>query len=169
MIVKFHVATLAIILAGNASGQLRNAADDYTGVLKAAKKVAVFIDVGTPALGTPTAGPYRPDFARAKKQITEKLSKQNLKLVVESSDADIVLVAREFNESDGAVASATSLGPTTTAVAQDLICLGDEVKVFKGGKAPSEADTPIWSTTEVCGFSWPLNRAMDKLAKLIKQ
>jgi hypothetical protein len=47
--------------------------------------------------------------------------------------------------------------------------LGGEIKVFKGGKAPSETDAAIWSTTEACGFSWPLNRAMDKLAKAMKK
>lgn len=161
--VRLHTALLVITLAGNAA-QLRNAAVDETVVLKSAKKVAVFINLGNPA-----AAPYRPDFARAQKQITEKLTKQKLQLVVEPADADIVLVAREFNENRGAVASATTIGQTTTAVAQDFICLGDEIKVFKGGKAPSESDAPIWSTTEVCGFSWPLNRAMDNLAKARKK
>jgi hypothetical protein len=90
-------------------------------------------------------------------------------LVAEPADADIVLVATEFNENRGATASATTYGQTTTAVAHDTICLGDEIKLFKGGKAPSEGDAPIWSTSEVCGFSWPLNRAMDKLAKAMKK
>jgi fructose-specific component phosphotransferase system IIB-like protein len=115
------------------------------------------------------AAPYRPDFARAKKQISDKLQKQKLQMVVEPTDADVVLVANEFNQNQGAVASATTVGQTTNAVAHDMICLGDEIKVYKGGKTPSESDAPIWSVSEVCGFSWPLNRAMDKLAKVMKK
>jgi len=155
---------LLLILVGSGAGQLRNMAVDETQVLKSAKKVAVFINLGPPA-----AAPYRPDFARAKKQIGEKFAKQKLQLVVEPADADIILVATEFNENRGATASATTSGQTTTAVAHDVICLGDEIKVFKGGKAPSEGEPPIWSVSEVCGFSWPLNRAMDKLAKAMKK
>lgn len=155
---------LAAILASSCAGQLRNMAVDETQALKTAKKVAVFINLGPPA-----AAPYRPDFARAKKQITEKLAKQKLELVTEPADADIVLIATEFNANRGATASATTYGQTTTAVAHDVICLGDEVKVFRGGKAPAESDTPIWSTSEVCGFSWPLNRAMDQLAKAMRK
>jgi hypothetical protein len=154
---------LVAVLAVGAAAQLRNMAIDETQVLKAAKKVAVFINLGPPA-----AAPYRPDFARAKKQISEKLAKQKLQLVAEPAHADIVLVATEFNENRGATASATTSGQTTTAVAHDVICLGDEIKVFKGGKAPSGSDAPIWSASEVCGFSWPLNRAMDKLAKAMR-
>ncbi len=149
---------------------------DETQVLKEAKKVAVFINLGPSA-----ADPYRPNFARAKKQISEKLAKQKLQLVADPSVADIILVATEFNESHGATASATTNGQattaanettysqTTTAVANDVICLGDEIKIFKGGKVPAEGDAWIWSTSEVCGFSWPLNRAMDKLAKAMKK
>jgi len=155
---------LVAILVGGAAGQLRNMAIDETQVLKTAKKVAVFINLGPHA-----AAPYRPDFARAKKQISEKLAKQKLQLVAEPADADIVLVATEFNENRGATASATTYGQTTTAVARDMICLGDEIKVFKGGKPPSEGEAPIWTASEVCGFSWPLNRAMDKLAKAMKK
>ncbi len=167
---------LVTILVGSGAGQLRNMAVDETQVLKEAKKVAVFINLGPPA-----AAPYRPDFERAKKQIGEKLAKQKLQLVADPSKADIILVATEFNESHGAAASATTNGQattaanettysqTTTAVANDVICLGDEIKVFKGGKVPGEGDAWIWSTSEVCGFSWPLNRAMDKLAKAMKK
>lgn len=168
---------LVTILVGSGAGQLRNMAVDETQVLKEAKKVAVFINLGPPA-----AAPYRPDFARAKKQISEKLAKQKLQLVADPSKADIILVATEFNENHGATASATTNGQattagandstysqTTTAVVNDMICLGDEIKIFKGGKVPSEGDAPIWSTSEVCGFSWPLNRAMDKLAKAMKK
>jgi hypothetical protein len=115
-----------------------------THTLKTAKKVAVFINLGPPA-----AAPYRPDFDRAKKQISAKLAKQKLQLVEHPADADIVLVAREFNSDSGAAtASATSYGNTTTAVAHNTICLGDEVKVFNGGKTPSETDTPIFLVSE---------------------
>jgi hypothetical protein len=156
------IFVVALLVSGSA--QLRNAAVDETPILKSAKKVAVFINLGNPA---PAA--YRPDFERAKKQIAEKLAKQKLQLVVEPANADIVLVATEFNENHGEAATATTYGHTTTIVGNDVICLGDEIKVFKGGKAPSEGDTPIWSTSEVCGFSWPLNRAMDKLVKAMKK
>lgn len=167
---------LVTILVGSGAGQLRNMAVDETQVLKEAKKVAVFINLGPPA-----AAPYRPDFARAKKQISEKLAKQKLQLVADPSKADIILVATEFNENHGATASATSHGQattvanettysqTTTMDANNMICLGDEIKIFMGGKMPAEGDTWIWSTSEVCGFSWPLNRAMDKLAKAMKK
>ena len=66
--------------------------------------------------------------------------------------ADIVIVVHERNEGANNV----------------TICLGDEVDVFKGGKAPSESDTPVWSVNEYCGISWPLNRALDKLIKAMK-
>jgi hypothetical protein len=66
---------LVAILVGGGAGQLRNMAVDETQVLKNAKKVAVFINLAPPA-----AAPYRPDFARAKKQISEKLAKQKLQL-----------------------------------------------------------------------------------------
>lgn len=155
---------LVAVLVSNGIGQLRNMAVDETQILKNARKVAVFINLEPPA-----AAPYRPDFARAKKQISEKLTKQKLQLVVEPAEADVILVATEFNESRGTTASTTTYGQTTTAVAHDVICLGDEVKVFKGGKAPSKGDAPIWSASEVCRFSWPLNRAMDKLAKAMKK
>jgi hypothetical protein len=161
---RLWIALAAILGVWNASAQLRNAAIDDPGVLKTAKKVAVFVELGPPA-----PAPYQPDFARAKKQITEKLSKNKLQLVSDAADADIVLVASEFNRKQGIVGSATTVGQTTTAVAQDRICLGDEVKVFTGGKMPSEKDTPIWSSLEICGYSWPLNRAMDKLAKAMKK
>lgn len=157
-------AMVVVFLVSCGAGQLRNMAVDETHVLKTAKKVAVFINIGPPA-----AAPYLPDFARAKKQIGEKLAKQKLQLVIEPADADIILVATEFNENRGSTASATTYGQTTTAVTHDMICLGDEIKVFHGGRAPSETDAPIWSISEVCGFSWPLNRAMDKLAKAMKK
>jgi hypothetical protein len=163
MVRHIKALLLLLILVGSGAGQLRNMAVDETQLLKTAKKVAVFINLGPPA-----AAPYRPDFARAKKQIGDKLARQKLQLVVEPADADIILIATEFNENRGATASATTSGQTTTAVAHDVICLGDEIKVFKGGKAPSEGEPPIWSVSEVCGFSWPLNRAMDKLTKAMK-
>ena len=156
---------LLVAVAVNFSvAQSRNMAVDETPVLKTAKKVAIFIN-----LAPPGGGPYRPDFERAKAQITKKLAKQKLQLVEKPTDADIVLIVTEFNENHGATASATTYGQTTNAVAHDLICLGDEIKVFKGGKEHADSDIPIWTTSEVCGFSWPLNRAMDKLAKAMKK
>src|SRR5262245_45307648 len=120
------VFIVSMALASSLTAQLRNAAVDETGVLRSAKKVAVLIELGPPA-----AAPYRPDFERAKKQITNKLAKHKLQMVVEPADADIVLVAKEFNQNRGAVATATTSEPTSTVVAHDLICLGDEIKVFK--------------------------------------
>jgi hypothetical protein len=76
---------------------------------------------------------------------------------------------REYNVNAGATASAYSIGGSTTAVANDRICLADEMRVFKGGKEPSLEDAPIWSANESCGFSWPLNRAMDKFRKAIRK
>ena len=135
----------------NCFGQLQNMAangdTDVAGLLKSAKKVAVFIELGPPA-----SAPYIPDFARAKKQVTEKLSKTKLETVVNPADADIVIVVHERNEG--------SIKETT--------CLGDTLDVFKGGKVPTETDTPIFSVDEYCGISWPLNRAMDKLIKAMK-
>jgi hypothetical protein len=126
----------------NCVGQLQNMVADGDVVLKSAKKVAVLIELGPPA-----AARYLPDFARAKKQATEKLAKARLQVVPSPADADIVIVVHERNEGANNV----------------TICLGDEVDVFKGGKAPSESDTPVWSVNEYCGISWPLNRALDKL------
>lgn len=131
----------------NCVGQLQNMVADGDVVLKSAKKVAVFIELGPPA-----AARYLPDFARAKKQATEKLAKARLQVVPSPADADIVIVVHERNEGANNV----------------TICLGDEVDVFKGGKAPSESDTPVWSVNEYCGISWPLNRALDKLIKTMK-
>lgn len=131
----------------NCVGQLQNMVADENVVLKSAKKVTVFIELGPPA-----AARYLPDFARAKKQVTEKLTKARLQVVASPVDADIVIVVHERNEGANNV----------------TICLGDEVDVFKGGKAPSESDTPVWSVNEYCGISWPLNRALDKLIKAMK-
>jgi hypothetical protein len=164
MVGHIKTALFVALFVSSSGGQLRNMAVDETQVLRAAKTVAVFIKLGPPA-----AAPYRPDFERARKQISVKLAKQKLQVVVEPVDADIVVVVTEFNEDRGATASATTYGQTTTAIAHDVICLGDEVKVFRGGKAPSDSDIPIWSASEVCGFSWPLNRAMDRLAKAMKK
>lgn len=136
--------------------QTRNMALDDTQVLKTAKKVAVLINLSPPA-----AARYRPDFGRAKKQIGEKLAKQKLQLVTDPADADIVLVLREFNSDSG---NGTAM--STAYLAQ--ICLGDELKVYAGGKTLSDGEPPVWSVSEVCGFSWPLNRAMDKLGKAMK-
>jgi len=147
---------LAPLTVSKSLAQTRNMALDDTQVLKTAKKVAVLINLNPPA-----AAPYRPDFGRAKKQIGEKLAKQKLQLVIDPADADIVLVLREFNSDSG---SGTATGTTYRA----QICLGDELKVYPGGKTPSDGEPPIWSVSEVCGLSWPLNRAMDKLGKAMK-
>jgi hypothetical protein len=142
-----------VIVASLASvGQLQNiTADDGDAILKSAKKAAVFIE-----LGAPDAASYVPDFARAKKQTNEKLAKTKLQVVASPADADIVIVVHELNE------GATHVGDRVS------ICLGDKVEVFKGGKAPAESDTPVWSVNEYCRISWPLNRALDKLLKAMK-
>ncbi len=153
-----------LIGTGICVAQMRNMAVDDSGAMKNVKRVAVFINLG-PAM----PAPYEPDFDRAKKQIGEKLAKQKLDLVADPADADLVLVVTEFNINAGAIASAYTYGSSTTAVARDRICLGDEVKVFKGGKKPAQDDAPIWSASDSCGFSWPLNRLMDKFGKTLKK
>jgi hypothetical protein len=157
-------AVVLTVLVGLSDSQMRNIAIDNSQLLKQAKKVVVFINLENPA-----AAPYRPDYDRAKKQVSEKLGKQRLQVVASPEQADIVIVVREFNATMGATAQATTYGQSTTATAKDLICLGDELKVFRGGKTPSDSDAPIYSVSEVCGFSWPLNRAMDKFAKARKE
>jgi hypothetical protein len=148
------ISICAFVLAVSLTsvGQLQNiAGDDGSAILKSATKAAVFIE-----LGTPDAASYVPDFARAKKQTSEKLAKTRLQVVANPADADIVIVVHELNE------GASHLGDRVS------ICLGDKVEVFKGGKAPTESDTPVWSVNEYCGISWPLNRALDKLIKAMK-
>lgn len=162
--IVLEIAVAMGMFASAKAGQLRNAATDETATLRSANTVAIFIELGPAA-----AAPYRPDFDRAKKQIVEKLKKQRLQLVVEPADADIVLVAKEFNSDRGATATAATYGQTTSAVIQKLVCLGDDVRVFRGGKMPTESDAPIWSASDACGFSWPLNRLMDKLARARKK
>jgi hypothetical protein len=147
---------LAPLASSGSFAQTRNMALDATQVLRTAKKVAVLISLSPPA-----AAPYRPDFGRAKKQIGEKLAKQKLELVTDPANADIVLVLREFNSDNG---SGIAIGTTYRA----QICLGNELKVYAGGKTPSDDEPPIWSASEVCGLSWPLNRVMDKLGKAMK-
>ncbi|HEY0308971.1 MAG TPA: hypothetical protein VGB94_12490 [Acidobacteriaceae bacterium] len=137
-------------------GQLHNMAGngdiDSNAILRSAEKVAVFIELGPPA-----TAPYVPDFARAKKQISDKLAKAKLNTVVNPADADIVIVVHEINE--GSVGNSF----------KDTSCLGDKVDVFKGGHVPADSDAPIFSVNEYCGISWPLNRAMDKLLKAMKR
>jgi hypothetical protein len=147
---RFILAAAAVIatLPGSAHAQLQNMATDDK-LPKSVKKVAVFIEIGQGE-----AAKYIPDFARAKKQVSEKLAKAKLQVAADPTDADLVLVVHELNE-----------GATTGEFA--TVCLGDKVEVFKGGKTPSESDTPIWSVNEYCGISWPLNRAMDKLTKAL--
>jgi hypothetical protein len=149
------VLTCVLVLTAtvNCFGQLQNMVTDVAdvnGMLKSAKKVAVFIELGTSA-ADPNAL-YLPSFARAKQQVTEKLAKARLEAVANPADADIVIVVHEINEGGQS----------------GVICLGDKLDVFKGGKVPSESDTPIFSVNEYCGISWPLNRAMDKLIKAMK-
>jgi len=144
-----------LVASVSCSGQLQNIvtgdAADADRILKSAKKVAVFIDLGTPV---ESQGAYFvPDFARAKKQVTEKLTKAKLEIVANPYEADIVIVVHEVNEGAN---SAT-------------ICLGDKLDVFKGGKVPSPSDIPIFSVNEYCGNSWPLNRDMDKLIKAMRR
>lgn len=141
------ICALVVVASLGCVAQLQNIVTEGDGILKSAKKAAVFIELGTPA-----AARYVPDFARAKKQATEKLAKATLQVVASPADADIVVVVHEINEGGNNV----------------TICLGDKVDVFKGGKAPSEADSPIWTVNEYCGVSWPLNRALDKLVKAMK-
>jgi hypothetical protein len=124
------ICALLLLACLTSVGQLQNiTADDGDAILKSAKKAAVFIEVGTPG-----AASYVPDFARAKKQTNEKLAKTKLQVVANPADADIVIVVHELNEGSNTV----------------TICLGDKVDVFKGGKAPAESDTPVWSVNEYC-------------------
>jgi hypothetical protein len=155
---------LVALLSATAIAQMRNMAVDDSGAMKNIKKVAVFIN-----LGQALPAPYQPDFDRAKKQVGEKLAKYKLQLVANASDADAVLVVTEYDVNAGATASGYTYGSGTTAVVRDRICLADDVKVFKGGKEPSPADASIWQASDSCGFSWPLNRLMDKFAKALKK
>jgi hypothetical protein len=147
------IRTCIFLLATSIScfGQLLTSAtadvNDPGGVLKSAKKVAVLIEVGPPA-----AAYYIPDFPRAKKQMSQKLARVKLIVVTDPIDADVVIVVHEQNEGANNV----------------TICLGDKLDVFKGGKAPAESDIPLFSVNEYCGVTWPLNRAMDKLIKAMK-
>src|ERR1035437_2688973 len=156
---KNVILTCIFVLASSISsfGQLQNMATvggaDPDGLLKSAKKVAVFIELGTPAATDSRS--IMPDSVRAKKQVTDKLTKARLQIVANPADADIVLVVHELNEGNE--------GWRLT------ICIGDKLDVFKGGKVPSESDTPLFSANEYCGVSWPLYRAMDKLIKAMKR
>jgi hypothetical protein len=145
------VLTTSVTCFGQLQNMVTGDVADVKGLLKSAKNVAVFIELGTPAAAQTAY--YVPDFARAKKQVSEKLAKAGLVAVANPADADIVIVVHEINE-----------GGTGGA-----ICLGDKLDVFKGGKAPSESDAPIFSANEYCGLSWPLNRAMDRLIKAMKR
>jgi hypothetical protein len=155
--VKNSILTCLLVLATPAAcfGQLQNMVDDEGSapreMLRSAKKVSVFFEIGTPMESQ--GAYYIPDFARAKKQVSEKLAKLRLEVVANPAEADVVIVVHEINEGADKV----------------TICLGDKVEVFKGGKPPSATDTPIFSVNEYCGISWPLNRAMDKLIKVIKK
>jgi hypothetical protein len=141
---------VAVALSNLVSAQLQNIVTDDK-LPKSVKKVAVFIETGPGEAAT-----YIPDFARAKRQVSEKLAKAKLQVVASANDAELVLVVHELNE-----------GATTGAHA--TVCLGDKLEAFKGGRNPSDSDTPIWTVNEYCGISWPLNRAMDKLIKALEQ
>ncbi|MFZ0395840.1 MAG: hypothetical protein WCF17_02665 [Terracidiphilus sp.] len=149
------ICLFAVAASASCFCQLRNmvtdAVTDPDGTLRSAKKVAVFIELGTPV--DSQGAYYVPDFARAKKQVTEKLKKAKLEAVANPSEADVVIVVHEVNEGANTV----------------TICLGDKLDVYKGGRIPAKSDTPIFSVNEYCGISWPLNRAMDKLLRAMKR
>ena len=134
----------AIFLSSTCIGQMQNMGVDASKAMKNVSKVAVYFNVGAVA-----GVRYLPDSERAKKQISEKLTKQKLQLVASSVDADLILVVTEYNTEND--------------------CLADEIKVFKGGRSLLPDDSPIWSTNDSCGVSWPLNRAMDKFGKALKR
>jgi len=173
-----HICVFRLTSSLVCFGQLQNMVTDDGGdsdkFLKSAKNVAVFIELGPPA-----ATRFIPDFARAKKQVTEKLNKAGLHVVADPARADVVIVVHELNE--GAIGGnggvifcntnevSSEMSNTTCSGINVMICLGDKLEVFKGGKVPSNSDTPIFSVNEYCGFSWPLNRAMDKLLKAMKR
>jgi len=137
---------------------LQNIVTDGEGLLKTAKKVSVLFDIGTPVESQ--GAYYVPDITRAKKQITDKLTKARLQIAADPTEADIVIVVHEVNEG------------TTPNDRYQIICIGDKLDVFKGGKIPSASDVPIFSVNEYClyyGRVWPLNRAMDKLFKAMNR
>jgi len=133
-----RLVTTFLLLVSVAVPQMRNMAIDEMRLLKGANKVAIFIKLG-PTL----PAPYKPDYERAKQQIGKKLEKQKLQLVLDPTQADLVFVVTEYNSELGATASATTVGTTTTGTARDLICLCDEIKVFKGGRIPADSDNFI--------------------------
>lgn len=144
------VLTASVICFGQLQNMVTGDVADVNGLLKSAKKVAVFIELGPPAESR--GAYYIPDFTRAKKQVTDKLTKARLQILANPTEADIVIVVHEVNEG--------------TNDEYQTVCIGDKLDVFKGGKVPSASDTPIFSVNEYClyyGRVWPLNRAMDKL------
>jgi hypothetical protein len=155
ILASVFVITASVICFGQLQNMVTTDAADDSKLLKTAKTVAVFIDVGKPV--DSQGALYIPDFVRAKKQVSEKLSKAGLVAVANPTSADIVIVVHEVNEGE------------TQWADKKTICLGDKLDVFKGGKVPSESDTPIFTVNEYCGISWPLNRAMDKLINAIKK
>ena len=153
------VLAFSVLCFSQLQNMVTNDAADNSKLLKTAKTVAVFIDVGKPV--DSQGALYIPDFLRAKKQVSEKLSKARLVAVADPTSADIVIVVHEVNEGETQWSDYNGNHKT--------VCLGDKLDVFKGGKVPSESDTPIFTVNEYCGISWPLNRAMDRLIKAIKK
>jgi len=162
---NIHQVLLFVICSTVLSAaQLRNMVVDSDTPLKDVHEVSVFIN-----MGATLPAPYVPDFERVKKQISQKLAKSNLKLVVDAKVADVVLVVTEYDVDAGSVTSINMTGNVGTSTSHDRICLADEIKAYKGGKQPTTDDAPIWSVNEYCGFSWPANRAMDKFLIAIKK
>jgi len=151
ILITVFALTASVVCFGQMQNMVTGDIADENGLLKSAKKVAVFIELGTPVESQ--GAYYIPDFARAKKQITDKLTKARLQIVANPAEADIVIVVHEVNEGANKV----------------TICLGDKLDVYKGGKVPTTSDTPIFSVNEYCGISWPLNRDVDKLIKAMKR
>src|ERR1039458_10302186 len=156
ILTSVFVLTASVICFGQLQNMVTDDVADVNGLLKSAKKVAVLIELGPPVESR--GAYYIPDFTRAKNQVSEKLSKAGLVAVANPVDADIVIVVHEVNEG--------------TNDRYRTICIGDKLDVFKGGRAHTQSDPPIFSVNEYClfyGRVWPLNRAMDKLIKAMNR
>ncbi len=144
------------------SAQMRNAlSDEGEAMLRKAKTAALLINIREPM-----AAPYKPEFDRAKKQALKKLAEiKDLQLISDPLKADIVIVVDEYNVPAGATGTGYSNGTYSSVTVRERICLADSVKVYLGGKEPTTSDAPIWTKSESCGFSWPLNRTFDAFKK----